>query len=192
MAPEEENPEHQSLTMLKAETGIAIFLTVAAAALSLFMPYLIASGGIVAAQTFITLSPIFFPRLAFGILAILCLSYVLQSMRQLSSLSSTSGLDHSDRFLRAGMMMAVAAVYAFLVPTLGYVPSTMIMTAVVSLYLGMRQWVSVTCTAFFTPLVIRCIFQDLLLISLPRSEIPFIANSVDKIMNLVCGLLHVF
>ena len=174
--------------MLRLEIFFAVLLTCGAASLSIFMPDLIASGGLREAQDFITLSPIFFPRLAFGLLAFLCLSYVVNSVRQLQAGSSTSAAGEADRYTRAGLMMVVAVIYSFLVSWLGFIPSTMMMTAVVSMYLGITSPVALLPGTIFIPIVIRFIFERLLLISLPRSEIEFIAVMEDSLMKFLSSI----
>jgi hypothetical protein len=191
MAPEEENPDLQSLTMLRLETGIAFLLTLFSAGLSLFMPQLVQSGGIVAAQSFITLSPVFFPRLAFALLAIMGLSYFLKSVRQLSGPSASPVLDRSDRFLRAGLMLLVVVIYALLVSSLGFILSSMLMTLLVSAYLGLTNPLALCSVTVVIPILIRFIFERLLLISLPRSEFELIAGMEDALMKFLSTILLV-
>ncbi len=188
MAAEEEVSTPQSAIMRRLEVFLAALLTCGAAGLSIFMPDLIASGGLREAQDFITLSPIFFPRLAFGILAFLCLSYVVNSVRQLQAGSSSSAAGEADRYTRAGLMMVVAVIYSFLVSWLGFIPSTMLMTAVVSMYLGITSPLALLPGTIFIPIVIRFVFERLLLIALPRSEIEFIASMEDTLMKFLSSI----
>ncbi len=185
MTAEDETPTPQSLTMRRLEVLLAALLTCSAAGLAIFMPSLIASGGIKSSQDFITLSPIFFPRLAFGILALICLGYAVNAVRQLRPGSLSFGTDEADRFTRAGLMMVVAVFYAFLVAWLGFIPSTMVMTAVVTIFLGITSPLALLPGTIFIPIVIRFIFERLLLIALPRSEIEFIAVIEDSLMKFL-------
>ena len=192
-AEEEELSASQGAIMGKLEIFLAALLTCGAAGLSIFMPSLIASGGIKASQDFITLSPVFFPRLAFGLLAVLCLGYTVNSVRQFQGASSASSTDVAstdvaDRYTRAGLMMVVAVFYAFLVPWLGFIPSTMLMTAVVAIFLGITSPVALMPGTIFIPIVIRFIFERLLLIALPRSEIEFIARIEDSLMKFLSSI----
>ena len=185
MAAEEEVSTPQSTIMRRLEVVLAAFLTCSAAGLAIFMPSLIASGGIKSSQDFITLSPIFFPRLAFGILALICLGYAVNAVRQLRPGSLSFGTDEADRFTRAVLMMVVAVFYAFLVAWLGFIPSTMVMTAVFTIFLGITSPLALLPGTIFIPIVIRFIFERLLLIALPRSEIEFIAVIEDSLMKFL-------
>jgi hypothetical protein len=174
--------------MRRLEVFLAALLTCSAAGLSIFMPSLIASGGIQSSQDFITLSPIFFPRLAFGILALICLGYAVITVRQLQAGSTSSGTNEKDRFTRSGLMMVVAVIYSFLVSWLGFIPSTMIMTTVVSIFLGITSPLALLPGTIFIPIVIRFVFERLLLIALPRSEIEFIASMEDTLMKFLSSI----
>ena len=85
-------------------------------------------------------------------------------------------------------MMVVAVIYSFLVSWLGFIPSTMMMTAVVSMYLGITSPVALLPGTIFIPIVIRFIFERLLLIALPRSEIEFIARMEDSLMKFLSSI----
>ncbi len=188
MAAEEEVPAPQSVTMRRLEVFLAAILTCCAAGLSIFMPSLIASGGIQSAQSFITLSPVFFPQLAFGLLAILCAGYLVITIRRNQADSSSPKTDEADRYTRSGQMMVVAVLYSFLIPWLGFIPSTMLMTAVVMIFLGITSPLALLPVAIFIPIFIRFIFERLLLIELPRSEIEFIAVMEDSLMRFLSSI----
>ena len=71
---------------------------------------------------------------------------------------------------------------------LGFGLATLIMTAMVSVFLGLRQWWAVLSLPVLAPVVIRFIFERLLLISLPRSEFEFIAAIEDGIMKFLTSI----
>jgi len=185
MAGESQKENQFSPVMVRLEAVLAAALTLIAAALSIFMPNLIATGGIPAAQDVTTLSPIFFPRLAFGLLTLLCLKYLGQSILKLRDISGGGMTDDADRFLRAALMMAIAAGYAYFVTEVGYGLSTLIMTAVIAVFLGLRKWWTIVSVSILVPIVVRFIFERLLLISLPRGEYEFIAGIEDEIMKFL-------
>ena len=85
-------------------------------------------------------------------------------------------------------MMTIAAGYAYFVTVLGFGLATLIMTAMVSVFLGLRQWWAVLSVSVLAPIVIRFIFERLLLISLPRSEFEFIAAIEDGIMKFLTSI----
>ena len=176
-----------SPAMARAEVGVALVLVTASAGLSIFMPDLIASGGIRSAQTFITLSPVFFPRLAFGLLAFLSIGYVFKTSFQIAGADDTT--NNSDRFFRAGTMVIIAISYAMVVDVLGNGASTLFMTSVIALFLGLRRWWSILSLSILVPVMIRFIFERLLFISLPRSEIEWIGTFEDMLMVFLTGLL---
>ncbi len=189
MATDSDNIKPPSPTMLWLEVGVAVVLTCTAASLSFFMPDLIATGGIPAAHDVTTLSPIFFPRLAFGILALLCLNYLGKSVMRLREASFGVSGGGGERFARAALMMTIAAAYAWFVTGLGFGLATLIMTAMVAVFLGLRQWWIVLSLSVLAPIVIRFVFERLLLISLPRSEIEFIGGIEDGIMKFLSSIL---
>ncbi len=189
MATDGDDIKSLSPTMIWLEVGVAVVLTCTAASLSFFMPHLIAIGGIPAAKDVTTLSPIFFPRLAFGILALLCLNYLGKSVLRLREVSSGISGGGGERFARAALMMTIAVAYAWFVTGLGFGLATLIMTAVVSVFLGLRQWGTILSLSVLAPIVIRFVFERLLLISLPRSEIEFIGGIEDGIMRFLVSIL---
>jgi hypothetical protein len=191
MAGESQKKNQFSPVMVRLEAVLAAALTLIAAALSIFMPNLIATGGIPAAQDVTTLSPIFFPRLAFGLLTLLCLKYLGQSILKLRDISGGGMTDDADRFLRAALMMAIAAGYAYFVTEVGYGLSTLIMTAVIAVFLDLRKWWTIVSVSILVPIVIRFIFERLLLISLPRGEYEFIAGIEDEIMKFLSDVFFV-
>lgn len=189
MATDSDDIKPLSPTMLRLEVGMAAVLTGVASSLSIFMPDLIATGGIPAAQDVTTLSPIFFPRLAFGILSLLCLTYLGKTVMRLREASSAISGGGGERFARAALMMAIASGYAWFVTGLGFGLSTLIMTVAVALFLGLRQWGTILSLSVLAPIVIRFVFERLLLISLPRSEIEFIGGIEDGIMKFLTSIL---
>jgi hypothetical protein len=189
MATDSDDIQPLSPTMLWLEVGVAAVLTGIAASLSIFMPDLIATGGIPAAQDVTTLSPIFFPRLAFGILSLLCLSYLGKTVMRLREATSGISGGGGERFARAVVMITIAAGYAWFVTGLGFGLATLIMTAMVAVFLGLRQWGTILSLSVLAPIVIRFIFERLLLISLPRSEIEFIGGIEDGIMKFLVSIL---
>ncbi len=188
MAGESQKVNQISPAMVRLEMVLAAALSLIAASLSIFMPNLIALGGIPAAQDVTTLSPIFFPRLAFALLTLLCLRYLVQSVHQLREISGGSATDDADRLSRAALMMAIAAVYAYSVTELGYGLATLVMTAVIAVFLGLRKWWTIVSVSILVPIVIRFIFERLLLISLPRGEFELIASIEDEIMKFLTGI----
>lgn len=172
----------------RLEVCLAASMALASAGLSLFMPRLIASGGISSAQSFITLSPVFFPRLAFAALAALCFCHLLIAWRKARLVRRSGGAPETGRIRRGAMMILIVAAYAMLVSALGYGLSTLLMAGAAAWYLGVRRIRILAPLVVLMPVVIRFVFERLLLISLPRSEYEAIAGVEDAIMKFLSGV----
>ena len=188
MASDEESTSAPSPMMLRLEIYLAAGMTLLAAGFAVFMPYLIASGGITSAQDFLRLSPIFFPELAFAVLAVLCAFYTLDAWRRARYVRSSADTNEAERFIRGAKMIVIVAAYSLLVSALGYGLSTLLMAGVVIWYLGIRQIWIVASVSILMPIVVRFIFERLLLISLPRSDYEAIAVVEDAIMKFLSGV----
>ncbi len=188
MASDEESTSTPSPTMLRLEVYLAGGMTLLAAGFAVFMPYLIASGGITSAQDFLRLSPIFFPELAFAVLAVLCAFYTLDAWRRARYVRSAADTNEAERFIRGAKMIVIVAAYSLLVSALGYGLSTLLMAGAVIWYLGIRQIWIVASVSILMPIVVRFIFERLLLISLPRSDYEAIAVVEDAIMKFLSGV----
>lgn len=174
--------------LTRLEVSLAASMAVVSAALSVFMPHLIATGGISSAQDFITLSPVFFPRLAFAALSILCLFYLLDAWRRTHDARRAAGQLERTRLLRGARMILIIGAYAVCVSRFGYGLSTMLMAGAVLAYLGVRQIWLLAPVAILMPVVIRFVFERLLLISLPRSDYESIAVVEDAIMKALSAV----
>ena len=175
--------------MARVDVAVAAILALGAATMTVAMPMLIASGGIETERDFATLSPALIPRLAFGcvtILAIIALILAVQTMRRGAGHPRA---DELGRLQRAGIAAAIAVGYALTVTLLGYILATMLMTAVMSYYLGLRNPFAFIPGVIVIPILIRFVFERLLLISLPRSSIESIGLVDDAVMRF---LSHVF
>ena len=188
MSSDNELANAPSPMMLRLEIYLAGGMTLLSAGLSVFMPYLIASGGITSAQDFLTLSPVFFPRLAFAVLAALCAFYTLDAWRRARYVHFAADPGETERFLRGAKMIVIVAAYSIFVAVLGYGLSTLLMAGAVIWYLGIRQIWVIAPMAVLMPIVVRFIFERLLLISLPRSDYEAIAVVEDAIMKFLSGV----
>ena len=189
MATSEPSPSSPVRVMVRFEVVVGIVITGLAAALCIWMPALIASGGIESAQDFTTLTPVFFPRLALGVLALLGLVYVIQTVWNLQHSTPGHSVEETGRIMRAGLMAVVTVVYAIVVPWLGFTISTMVMTAFVGVFLGLRHPLALVPGTVVIPIVIRFVFERLLLISLPRGSIESFARVEDALMTYLANLI---
>ena len=188
MSSDEESTNAPSPMILRLEIYLAAAMALASAGLSVFMPYLIASGGITSAQDFLTLSPVFFPRLAFAVLAALCLLYLLDAWRKGRYIRYATDSAETTRILRGAKMFLIIAAYSIFVAILGYGLSTLLMAAAIIFYLGIRQIWVIAPVAVLMPIVVRFVFERLLLISLPRSDFEAIAVVEDAIMKFLSSV----
>ena len=188
MSSDNESTNAPSPMMLRLEIYLAAAMMLLSVGLVLFMPYLIATGGITSAQDFLRLTPVFFPRLAFAVLAALCAFYLLDAWRRARYVRAAIDPDEMERFLRGAKMIVVIAAYSLLVSALGYGLSTLLMAGAVIWYLGIRQIWIVASVSVLMPIIVRFVFERLLLISLPRSDYEAIAVVEDAIMKFLSGI----
>lgn len=174
--------------LARLEVWLAASMALVSAGLFLFMPALVASGGIASAQSFITLSPVFFPRLAFAVLAALSLCHLAAALREARRARPAAGPPETERILRGARMILIVAAYAALVSALGYGLSTLLMAAAAVRLLGVRRLRVLLPLAVLMPIVIRFVFERLLLISLPRSDFEAVASVEDAIMKFLSGV----
>jgi hypothetical protein len=97
--------------------------------------------------------------------------------------------DELSRMQRAGIATVIAIGYALSVTTLGYILATMLMTAAMAWYLGLRNPFAFIPGVIVIPILIRFVFERLLLISLPRSSIESIGLVEDAVLRF---LVHIF
>ena len=188
---EEKTPNipNRSLVIMALVEGGGV--TLGALTLYAIMPSLIAQGGIPEAQTdFLRLSPVFFPRLAFAILTGLSLTYFISTARLLKQADEGSVFEESGTLQRVLTLYSIALIYPFLLPSLGYVVSTIFLMGGMTLYLGTRIWWQVLSFAVLTPITIRFVFERLLSISLPRSDFDFIANTEEGLMQVLVSIFY--
>ena len=189
MGAEGGKPEAPSRPAALLEAALAAFFALGAAALFLAMPRLIAEGGIPSSQDFVTLSPIAFPRLTFGVLVFLGLFYLAPSVRQVAVARPTGEGFSAGKLWNVLAMAGWVILYAALVPWLGYGAATLLVTAGVTFFLGGRRWWQFLPIALLSPLAIRFIFERLLLISLPRGAFEPLAAAEDALLKLLTQLL---
>ena len=171
--------------MARVDVAVAALLALIGATLTVAMPMLIASGGIDTERDFSTLSSALIPRLAFGSLTVLALVAMVPAVQTMRSGIGRPRADELGRMQRAGIAAAIAIAYAASVTLLGYILSTMLMTAAMAYYLGLRNPAAFIPTVLIVPVAIRFVFERLLLISLPRSSIESIGLVEDAVMRFL-------
>ena len=175
--------------MTRLDVAVAAILALIAATATVAMPSFIVSGGIDTERDFATMSPALIPRLAFGILTVLALMVLVTAVQTLRSGVSRPRVGELDGLRRAGIAAVIAVAYAASVTWLGYILSTMLMTAAMAAYLGLRNPATFIPGVIIIPIAIRFVFERLLLISLPRSSIESVGVVEDAVMRF---LTHIF
>jgi hypothetical protein len=198
-------PEHLSVTdMAELEAGTAgalspllarldvivpALICLGSAVLAIIMPKLVISGGIVIGRSYATMSPSMIPRLIFGVLAVVAAVATVSAFQRLRQSSTVSPGDEAERFGRVAVIAVVVLFYALTVNWLGFILSTTIVAAVISYYLGLRNPLAFVPGAVILPVLIRFVFERLLLISLPRSRIESIGHIEDQVMRFLVNNL---
>jgi hypothetical protein len=174
--------------MARLDVAVAVVLALVGAALTIAMPQLIAEGGIATERDFTTLSPALIPRLAFGCVTVLAIAAIVPAVRAVLSGIGRPRAGELVRMRRAAVAALIAVAYAASVTSLGYILSTMLMTAVLAYYLGLRNPLAFIPGVLILPIAIRFIFERLLLISLPRSSIEGVGLVEDAVMRFLAGI----
>ncbi|UCH75784.1 MAG: tripartite tricarboxylate transporter TctB family protein [Rhodospirillales bacterium] len=171
------------------ELVIAVALAAAALVIAIFTSALIGAGGIETAEDYLHLTPDFFPRLTMLILAGVCTRYAFGAARDVAR--SRQGDDRAflARLRRAGFMVIVAVCYASTISWLGFILSTMLAAAITSYFLGLRRPLAFLPGVLIAPIAIRFVFERLLFIALPRSEIDVIAGIEDAVIGMLVKIL---
>lgn len=189
MAEDNSDTPAPSRLLARVEVAVAFLLVLGAGATAIFMPYLIGRGGIETARDFLTISPSFFPVLAMGLLAVVCVPYAINAVRGLAKSSEAHTGEDLVRLKRAGFMVVVAVSYAGSMTWLGFILATMLMALIVSYFLGLRKPLAFLPGVVLVPVTIRFVFERLLYIALPRSEIEFVAAIEDALIGFLVTVL---
>lgn len=175
--------------MAWTELVIAVGLAAVALILAIFTSSLIGGGGIETAEDYLHLTPDFFPRLTMAVLAVVCARYAIGAARVLASSTNSDIAEDLEKLKRAGFMVGVAVGYAATVSWLGFILSTMLVGATVSRFLGLRKPWAYAPAVLIVPIAIRFVFERLLYIALPRSEIEFVAGIEDAVIGVLVKIL---
>ena len=171
--------------MARVDVAVAALLALIGATIAIAMPMLIASGGIDTERDFATLSSALIPRMAFGLLTVLAIVAIVPAVQAVREGVGRPRVEEASRLQRAGVAALIAIVYAASVTTLGYILATMLMTAVMSCYLGLRNPLMFIPGVIVVPVAIKFVFERLLLISLPRSSIESIGLVEDELLRFL-------
>jgi Tripartite tricarboxylate transporter TctB family len=170
------------------ELGIAILIGVGAGYLAVEMPTFVEVGGIQETQDFVRLSPVFFPRLSFGLTSLISIVLVFRMLKSMPGRRTFRFSMSADQTRRVFTMSILVVVYCVLLPFFGYGFATLLAVAATTYFLGMRSWLPLLVFSFLTPVVTRFIFERLLAISLPLSRYEPLAALEQELMRLLAGI----
>lgn len=175
--------------MARLDVAVAAIVALTAATITIAMPKLIASGGIDIERDFATMSAALIPQIAFGILAALATIVLVSAVQMVRSGIGRPRAAELSGLRRAAIALAIAVFYALSVTWLGYILATMLMTAAMAGYLGLRNPLTFIPGVLIVPIAIRFVFERLLLISLPRSSIESVGVVEDAVMRFLAHTL---
>ena len=171
------------------ELGIAITIALGAGYLAIAMPSLVQEGGIPETQDFVRLTPVFFPRLSFGLTSVISWILVFRLLRSVPGSHVLRFTFRTTDYARVLVMSALVVGYASLLPFFGYGPATLLAVAATTYFLGMRSWLPLLAFSVGTPVVTRFVFERLLAISLPLCQYEPIAVIEQELMRFLAKVL---
>jgi putative tricarboxylic transport membrane protein len=114
-------------------------------------------------------SPLFFPRFMAVVLGVLGASLFVRGYARSRSLANGEGFAFvANEGLRVAGAVAILAVYAALLDTVGYVLLTPVALFALSAFLGYRRWWLMATTAIVFTALVYCIFRYGMKILLPE------------------------
>jgi len=181
----------QTPLLARLEVIVTALICLAAGLISIMMPRLVESGGIEIGRSYATMSASLIPRIIFGVLAVVAAVATVAAFNRFREFKTVDPGDEFDRYSRAAFVALVILAYALTVTWLGFILSTMIVAAVISYFLGLRNPLAFIPGVLIVPILIRFIFERLLFISLPRSRIESVGHVEDQVIRfLVENLLQ--
>jgi hypothetical protein len=170
------------------ELGIAVLIAIGAGYLAVAMPTLVDKGGIEEAHEFVQLSPVFFPRLSFGLTSLMSCVLAFRMLRGFPGGHAFRFPFPATRYRDVLIISVLVIVYGLLLPFLGYGFATLLAVAATTYFLGMRSWLPLLAFSFVTPVATRFIFERLLAISLPLSRYEPLAEVEQELMRFLAGI----
>jgi putative tricarboxylic transport membrane protein len=112
------------------------------------------------------LDPAFFPRLVATCFLMVGLCYLYASFR-LNDTNGFRGLKRSN-YVSIGFTTVMFIVYASILQPLGFILSSALVVAVLSIFYGARHWTMIALVAIGVPAVVYVIFRRILTVALPE------------------------
>jgi len=166
--------EHNSalkswIEKINFNTVVALILIVFSITAFILIPYQIEKPKLFMGRSLSTLTPSLFPRLSIIALFILSVFYFFQST-QLREKNLFKELE-ARSFTRVVVTIVVFVAYALLFEPLGFVLSSALVVAVLTIYYGNRNILITLAVVIGAPLAIYFIFTHTLQVSLPEGPL---------------------
>jgi len=112
------------------------------------------------------LDPAFFPRLVATCFLIVGLWYLRESFR-LNDANGFRGLKKHN-YISVAFTTVMFVVYASILQPLGFILSSALVVAVLSIFYGARHWLTILLVAIGVPAVVYVVFRRILTVALPE------------------------
>lgn len=164
---------------ITAELISVVILLVLACVSLLTLNYLVAPPKVLFGRSLTAIPPSMFPAIVIGLLAILCVIWLATLARQESQTVSEPGL--SEGLIRAVSLFAIMTFYALAMVPFGFLISSVISIALISLLVGNRSILQIAVLSIVSPIALYLVVTRLLAISLP--ELSPIEFAYSRIMG---------
>ncbi len=143
-----------------------------------FMGSLVAEPKVLFGRALTAITPSMFPSIVLALLFILCAILVALQFRSPPDLDGPRGI---VGWRRGVVFFAILTVYALLMVPIGFITSSAIATAVLSLFIGNRSIVQVALLSIFGPFLLYLSATRVLAVSLPE------LNAIEVAISRMLG-----
>ncbi len=112
------------------------------------------------------LDPAFFPELVAACFMVIGLLYLRASF-SLNDVNGFRGLK-KDNYASVAFTIVMFVVYASILVPLGFILSSALMVAVLSIFYGARHWTTIAFVAVGVPAIVYVVFRRMLTVALPE------------------------
>ncbi len=175
-------------TATPLEPGLALVTICVGVMLALFAEQLLVGSDFSFERRFMTLEPTVFPRVVGALLVVFGGSYVLQwlSADGIRRLAIPTLGPLARPFVALGLLFA----YATLIPALGYGWATAVIVFTASYWMGIGSLFGAAVYALIATIVIRFIFERVLLVGLPQARIAPLRDAENAVMSFLSAVLN--
>lgn len=117
-------------------------------------------------NTSAALDPAFFPELVATCFMVVGLLYLRASFR-LNDVNGFRGLK-KDNYVSIAFTIVMFVIYASILVPLGFILSSALVVAVLSIFYGARHWLTIALVAIGVPAVVYVVFRRVLAVALPE------------------------